>query len=99
LTSKVNVEVKKLPYEHRAGLHSYWQKATYNEIIHHSQQNLFIVFRDLVYFTIYFSQIGHLELIYTMYKILGRKLTVKSAIKINEISFLHKIVIIHTVKL
>lgn len=56
-----------------AVLHTYWQKATYNELIHHSQQNLLIVFRDLVYFTTFYSQIGHLELIHTMYKILGRK--------------------------
>jgi hypothetical protein len=48
--------------------------ATYNELINHSQHNL-IFFRDLVYFTTYFSQAGHLEVIYTMYKIHGRKIT------------------------
>ena len=58
-----------------AVLHSNWQKATYNQLIHHSEQNLFIVFGDLVYFTTYFSQIDNLELKYTVYKILGRKLT------------------------
>jgi lantibiotic modifying enzyme len=59
----------------------------------------FIVIRDLMYFTICFGQFGHLQVLHTMYEVLGRKLSAESTIKRNTMSFLHKIVIIYKVML
>jgi len=46
----------------------------YTEVIRQSQQNFFIVIRDLVYFMTCFGQHSYLQLINTMYELLGRKL-------------------------
>jgi len=48
-----------------------------------------------VHFTTFFDQLGHLQVIYAMYEILGRKLSAESTINRNEISFLYKILEIY----
>ena len=67
----------------------------YVEAIRQSQQEfiIIIIVRDLVHFRTCFGQVGHLQLISTMYERPWRKFSIWSKVKRSLILFLHKMLV------
>lgn len=59
----------------------------YKEIIRQSQQKLFYYFQRLLYLATCFGQLGHFQVIHTVYEMPGREFETQNAIERLEISF------------